>query len=189
MRQKMEKYMIESNMYLNMCDITDYVVGCPDNQNAYSVLVDHHSVCSGYTRATQLLLQKLGVKNLYVSGYVDGESHAWNIVKCGKHYYHVDSTWGDETDLKDWPKEFRYKYIYLCMDDKTMLKRRSIREDLNHPKCDSDKLLYYSKTSYKKMMKAVRNKLYGDLIYEVKKKNVRNAYSWDDEYYIVQLFY
>ena len=50
------------------------------NQSAYSALVNGKSVCAGYARAYQYLLQQLGIPCYYCTGYSGGD-HAWNIVK------------------------------------------------------------------------------------------------------------
>lgn len=74
----------------------EYVLNAPMNQSAYSALVQGRSVCAGYARAFQYLMQQLGIPCYYCTGYA-GEDHAWNIVKLGTDYYNVDVTW-DDTD-------------------------------------------------------------------------------------------
>lgn len=64
------------------------------NQSAYSALVDGETVCAGYARAFQYILQKLGIPCYYCTGYA-GESHAWNIVALEDGFYNVDVTWDD----------------------------------------------------------------------------------------------
>jgi len=72
----------------------DYVASAPMNQSAYSALVNGRTVCAGYARAFQYILQQLGIPCYYCTGYA-GESHAWNIVALDDGYYNVDATWDD----------------------------------------------------------------------------------------------
>lgn len=67
------------------------------NQSAYSTLVNGRTVCAGYARAFQYLMQQLGVPCYYCTGYA-GESHAWNIIRLDDGYYNVDATWDDTGD-------------------------------------------------------------------------------------------
>lgn len=71
-----------------------YNLGAEMNQSAYSALVNGQTVCAGYARAFQYLLQQLGIPCYYCTGYA-GESHAWNIVALDDGYYNVDTTWDD----------------------------------------------------------------------------------------------
>lgn len=72
-----------------------YDANAPMNQSAYSALVYGRTVCAGYARALQYVLQQLNIPCYYVTGYA-GENHAWNIVKLeDDQYYNVDSTWDD----------------------------------------------------------------------------------------------
>ncbi len=64
------------------------------NQTAYSALVEGETVCAGYARAFQYIMQKIGIPCYFCTGYA-GESHAWNIVKLEGEYYNVDVTWND----------------------------------------------------------------------------------------------
>ncbi|MBR1771535.1 MAG: hypothetical protein IJ747_05855 [Lachnospiraceae bacterium] len=73
-----------------------YSLSAAMNQSAYSALVSGDTVCAGYARAFQYLLQQLQIPCYYCTGY-SGEDHAWNIVKLDDGYYNVDVTW-DDTD-------------------------------------------------------------------------------------------
>lgn len=84
-----EKY-VHDSLVANI----DYVASAPMNQSAYSALVNGKTVCAGYARAFQYILQQLGIPCYYCTGYA-GESHAWNIVALEDGYYNVDVTWDD----------------------------------------------------------------------------------------------
>lgn len=75
---------------------TDYSLSADMNQTAYSALVNGRTVCAGYARAFQYMMQQLGIPCYYCTGYA-GEDHAWNIVFLGDGFYNVDATW-DDTD-------------------------------------------------------------------------------------------
>ena len=77
-----------------LLDKISYNLGAEMNQSAYSALVNGRTVCAGYARAFQYLLQQLGIPCYYCTGYA-GESHAWNIVALDDGYYNVDATWDD----------------------------------------------------------------------------------------------
>lgn len=77
-----------------LLDKISYDLGAEMNQSAYSALVNGQTVCAGYARAFQYILQQLGISCYYCTGYA-GESHAWNIVALDDGYYNVDTTWDD----------------------------------------------------------------------------------------------
>lgn len=72
----------------------EYVNGAALSQSAYSALVNGKTVCAGYARANQYLLQQLGIPCYYCTGY-SGEDHAWNIVMLDDGFYNEDTTWDD----------------------------------------------------------------------------------------------
>lgn len=58
---------------------------------AYGPLLQGYSICSGYTDAMQLILERLNVENFKVTS----ENHIWNAVKLNNIWYHLDLTWDD----------------------------------------------------------------------------------------------
>lgn len=70
----------------------------PVTHNAYGALISGSAVCDGFSSAFALLAQKLGFECMNVSGRSTHSSagtveHAWNIIRVGDRYYHMDVTW------------------------------------------------------------------------------------------------
>ena len=66
----------------------------PDNpfhQSAYSVFCDDHSVCAGYTKAFEMLMNGAGIDTIAVLS----TDHAWNMIRINDSWYHMDCTWDD----------------------------------------------------------------------------------------------
>ncbi|MBP5282282.1 MAG: hypothetical protein J6Z22_07255 [Lachnospiraceae bacterium] len=124
---------------------TDYVADAPDNQSIYSVLVGRKSVCQGYSKTLQFLLNKLGVECTLIQGTAFGESHGWNLVKADGDYYYVDVTWGDNSYHPDASGEMAPEilYEYLCVTTEEILKEHSIDMIVPLPVCTSTKDNYY----------------------------------------------
>ena len=123
-----------------------YVDGCIDNQNICSALLNHKSVCAGYSKSLQYLMQKMGKECLFISGITAKKGrHAWNIVKLGGKYYHTDVTFGDRSFSDGTmvgaglPAELEAEYAYLCMSDEEALRERRItmKAGIRLPACTS----------------------------------------------------
>lgn len=75
-----------------------------NEQNAYGALVEQRAVCEGYTRAFQLLCERLNVTCWVIQGQAkdfgdEGNvNHIWNCVQLDGDWYHVDVTWDDYED-------------------------------------------------------------------------------------------
>lgn len=142
------EYDIIKYIYEYLIDHVAYVEEAPDNQNLYSALVKGETVCAGYAKANQYLLNKMGISCIYVVGSAaqDGksENHAWNIVRCnGKHYY-VDVTWADSLDFEKEPEvKMDILYDFLCCSEKTIAATHTPEADYAFPRCDSEDLNYY----------------------------------------------
>ncbi len=75
---------------------------------AYGALVYGEAVCQGYALAYQDLLKRAGIPAITVAS--DSMNHAWNMVKLGALYYHVDVTWDDTATL---PGQVRHRNLLL----------------------------------------------------------------------------
>ena len=80
----------------------DYeTTGQPKNHNDASVFMNDSSACEGYGRCYNILLNAVGIETYYVIS----ETHAWNVIKLGGHYFHSDTTWDDSNEEEisyDW---------------------------------------------------------------------------------------
>lgn len=83
-------------IYQYIIDITEYKRNT-DDQNIKSVFIENESVCAGYARAYQYLLNKAGIDASYMGGKAidNNEGHAWVMISLDNHYYYSDPTWGD----------------------------------------------------------------------------------------------
>lgn len=92
--------------YVNkrMCDTSKYywaayrahrkgkdMLKYPHAFDAYGCLVLHRSVCAGYAEAFAAIMTELDIPVKTVST----KTHAWNKVKVGNKWLHVDVTWND----------------------------------------------------------------------------------------------
>lgn len=63
----------------------------PFHQSAYSVFCDDHSVCAGYTKAFEMLMNGAGIDTIALLS----TDHAWNMIRINDSWYHTDCTWDD----------------------------------------------------------------------------------------------
>lgn len=159
-------------VYEYMVNSIAYVEDAPDNQNIYSSLVRKETVCAGYAKATQYVLQRLGIYCAYVIGDATGpngvEGHAWNMVQCNGQYYYVDTTWADPYYANSGSTSDEVIYDYLCCSESTISGTHIKDKNYIYPECNSDDLnyyrlngLYYETASESQLMNAMKASING----------------------------
>lgn len=149
------EYDIALKAYEYIVNHTEYDDASSHNQTILSVFANGRSVCAGYARAYQYLLQRAGMSCAYVQGEArtaDGgsESHAWNLVRIDGQYTFVDPTWGDSnprmiTDTNpDWGG---IRYAYFGMTTAELLRTGHTPADPGAwPQCDSTDFNVYRRS-------------------------------------------
>lgn len=135
------------SVYEYLINQVEYDVNAPSSQCAQSALLYHKSVCAGYAKAFQYILHRMGYFCTYVTGKIkNGGDHAWNIVRIGDQYYHVDVTWGDPV-FADGQESGTgitvMNYNYLCCTDDEILPTHIPDGSIALPACTDDSWNYY----------------------------------------------
>lgn len=98
-----DKDAFEAEVYFHdyLCDnVTYFKTDTPEKYpmifTTYGALVDGSAVCEGYSRAMQLLCDKIEIPCGLVYGWSHGEGHMWNLINLGDGWYHLDVTWDDD---------------------------------------------------------------------------------------------
>lgn len=149
---RLKTTMVERELFIHdyICQNTVYDEAAPYNQSAYSCLVMHRSVCAGYARAFQYLMQKAGFTCYYVAGRTEGlngqvingsnesGSHSWNMVLLDGEYYNVDCLW-DDTASDTYGSAI---YPFFNLTDEAFRYHTRISMAVGLPKCNGTKYKY-----------------------------------------------
>ena len=168
-------------LYEYLVNDVAYVEDAADNQNIYSTFVGKETVCAGYSKGYQYLLEKLGIQCIYVYGIANGESHAWNIVQCNGQMYCVDVTWADPlfTETEE-PTYDDMMYDYLCCSKKTLSATHVEDSNYQYPECTAEDLDYYRMNQM--YYETVDRTLLKDTLYAaVKAKDSKTIFKFSDE--------
>jgi len=81
------------------------------SNTAYGALVQGYAICTGYSDAMGLFLDKLNIPNIKISS----DEHVWNLVYLNGSWVHLDLTWNDTNNPK-------YQMSYFLIDTDTLFK-------------------------------------------------------------------
>lgn len=115
--------------------------------NIYGTLTKKASVCDGFTKTLQLLLEKVGIESQFVTGSINDEPHAWNLVKLDDNWYHVDLTSNKYVKDED-EKNIVVAHTYFNVNDDFILKTHKIDNKELLPKCYKTDYNFYVKKGY-----------------------------------------
>jgi len=146
-----DEYQIVKYLYDTLVNQTEYDIHAVDNQNICSVLLNGRSVCQGYAKALQYLLQKVDIESVLVLGKVTGgEGHAWNLVSVNGEWYYLDATWGDafylfgdDENAVSSAEIGLINYDYLCVTTSQLIKTHIVNMPVPMPECNAMTDNYY----------------------------------------------
>ena len=143
-----DQYTIIRYLHDSLIIATEYDSNTENNQNIQSVFLDGRSVCQGYAKAMQYLLQKEGIQTLLVTGQTNGEGHAWDLVLADGAYYYLDPTWGDASysRAEESTENVRIpsiNYDYFLVTTQELEKTHQLDESIPLPECTADADNYY----------------------------------------------
>ena len=72
------------------------------SNKATSALFEKKALCSGYTDALALFLDKMNIPNFKINT----DEHEWNVIYFDKKWLHIDATWDDDEINKNNNKNF-----------------------------------------------------------------------------------
>ncbi len=185
--QKMSAYMKALTLYHSIAALVEYDNEGLDQQsyntynreldylrNIYGAIVEKRSVCAGYAIAYQFLLRRHGIESIYCAGPMAGRhysgpynGHAWNIIRLGGKYYHVDITWDDATNRYSAIHGGDSLFKYFCVTTEEIERTRRtdwcpypVPEctaiDHNHQMVNHTYYTSYDKKAIKKRIKEAR---------------------------------
>lgn len=108
------------------------------HQGIYSVLFEDYTVCAGYTKMFELLMNSVGIDTIGVTSKI----HAWNVICLNDSWYYVDLTWDD----LDGRYGYQKRYVYFGVSESRLTgeleqrdghKKESFYKGLT-PKCSKD---------------------------------------------------
>ncbi len=142
-----DEYEIAKAAYEYIINETQYDLEAENNQNICSVLFNKRSVCQGYAKTYQYLLQKKGIQAVLITGTANQDGHAWNLVKINGKYYYVDVTWGDASYILSDNQENTsvppINYDYLLVTTEDICETHQIDELYVLPECTATEDNYY----------------------------------------------
>ena len=136
-----DEYSTVKYLYEWLIDHTEYDKTAENNQNICSVFLQGRSVCQGYAKAMQYLLQSAGMQCVLVTGFTNGERHGWDLVRVNGEYYYLDPTWGDasyasgsaDSVLEGVVPAINYDYFLVTTDEIT--RTHAIEKVVELPLC------------------------------------------------------
>lgn len=119
----MDNFNAEVYIHDKICEIATYYKYVDINEvpeechSIYGCFVSKSAVCDGLSKALQIVLDKVGIESILVTGNLQNQAHAWNLVKLDDSWYHVDITSNksikNENDNKE---EIIHSYFNITTD-------------------------------------------------------------------------
>lgn len=127
-------------------DFGENINNIPDEyHNIYSAIVKKSAVCDGLTKSMQIVLDKVGIESLLITGVLDQVPHAWNMVKINEDWYHMDLT-SNKYVKKENSKTTTIAHTYFNVTTEYIMKTHKI-DTKDIPISNKNEYNYYVKTN------------------------------------------
>lgn len=134
----MSQYEQALHLYAYVVSNLTYVQGASYNQSLYSAALGQ-TVCRGYACAFKYLCDQAGISCIMVSGTMQGENHAWNLVSIDGQWCYVDCTAGDDLE----GKAIAVDYSWFGLDDSLLSRSHEVYDSSLLPAAQTLANLYY----------------------------------------------
>ena len=84
-------YIVNNTIYDNTVSLVSQKYVQTNSSNAMGLLFEKKAICSGYSDAMAIFLNKVGINNYKISS----DTHIWNLVYLDGEWKHIDATWDD----------------------------------------------------------------------------------------------
>ena len=118
-----EKALLMHNYVVRNCDYDQRQTVPETSHTAEGVFVEHTALCGGYADAYKRLMDACGIECRIVTS--ENMNHAWNMIRLGESWYHVDCTMDDPYGYEQLGCG-NVTYQYFLRSD------REMRESLGH---------------------------------------------------------
>lgn len=143
----------DAEVYIHdkICEIATYYKYNDINEvpeichSIYGCFVSKQAVCDGLSKALMIALDKAGIENILVTGYLQNQAHAWNLVKLDDAWYHVDITSDKSVKSGENNKE-EIIHSYFNITTEQIKKTNTIDLEEKLPVADKTEYNYYVKT-------------------------------------------
>lgn len=115
--------------------------------NIDGAFLDNTAVCDGLSKSLQVLLNKIGIKTIFVTGMLEEESHGWIMAYIDDEWYHIDVT-SDKYIKNENNKVDFVSHLYLNLTTEDILKSHSLDNPEILPVANSTKHNYYVYNEY-----------------------------------------
>ena len=148
--KNMDKFDAELYIHDKICEMCTYykyssIEDVPEEcHTIYGCLVSKQAVCDGMSKALQVMLDNVGIENILVTGNLQNQAHAWNMVKLDENWYHVDITSNKSVRNESGKEEIIHSYFNITSE--RIKKTNSIDMEEQLPEANVSEYNYYLKT-------------------------------------------
>lgn len=127
-------------------EITDISKVPEQYHTIYGTFIEKQAVCDGFAKAMQILLDRVGIENIFVTGMLGEVPHAWNMVKLENEWYHLDLTSNKYIKEADGSTK-TVVHTYFNVTDEFIQKSHIIDNKELNPLANAQVNNYYTKTN------------------------------------------